>query len=91
MAVTYESKRYPALGFYVDGAFKRFSNGVYVAEDAADTAVLDAMSDVSRVSEAEPEANVEAESDADIPQETPEVKPAVEPVKPSPKRKPSVK
>ncbi|RAU96835.1 hypothetical protein [Paenibacillus sp. YN15] len=80
MTVTYESKRYPALGFYVDGAFKRFSNGVYVTEDVAEIAVLDAMSDVTRVSEAE----TDAESGPGIPQETPEVKPA-------PKRKPSAK
>lgn len=71
MTVTYESKRYPALGFYVDGAFKRFSNGVYTTGDGAEIAILDALSDVARV----PEASVEpAEAEKEVPA-TAEVKP----------------
>lgn len=49
----YESPRYPALGFYVDGVFRRFSGGHYETEVAAEIAVLDALADVRSVDTAE--------------------------------------
>lgn len=73
----YESPRYPALGFYVDGVFRRFSGGHYATDDPADIAVLDALIDVRRVDEKkqpeEPQKDVE-------PAEVPE-KPAPKPRK----------
>lgn len=51
----YESPRYLALGFYVDGVFRRFSSGHYSTDDPTEIAVLDALIDVRRVDENEPE------------------------------------
>lgn len=55
---TYESPRYKELGFYVEGAFRKFSGGFYYTEDAAEIAALDAITDVVRV-ENEPEESAE--------------------------------
>jgi hypothetical protein len=51
----YESPRYKELGFYVDGAFRRFSGGFYHTEDSAEIAVLDVITDCVRVVEEIPE------------------------------------
>lgn len=51
MMATYESPRYKELGFYVDGIFRKFSGGVYSTEDADEIAVLDVITDVTRVDE----------------------------------------
>lgn len=71
----YESPRYPALGFYVDGVFRRFSGGHYATEDSAEIAVLDALTDVSRVDE--------PKKDPEEPQK--DEKATEEPQKPAPK------
>lgn len=70
----YESPRYPALGFYVDGAFRRFSGGHYATDDPAEIAVLDAMTDVRRVDEKKQPEELQKD-----------VEPAEETVKPTPK------
>lgn len=71
----YESPRYPALGFYVDGVFRRFSGGHYATDEPAEIAVLDAMTDVRRVDE--------TKKQPEEPQK--DVEPAEVPVKPTPK------
>lgn len=43
--------RFAALGFYVNGRLKRFSDGVYATEDADEIAVLDRLADAVRVDE----------------------------------------
>lgn len=64
----YESPRYPALGFYVDGVFRRFSGGHYSTDGPAEIAVLDALIDVRRVDENEPEEpQIDAEKPAPKP------------------------
>lgn len=57
--MTYESK-YVELGFYVNGAYRQFSGHRYVTEDAAEIAVLDALSDAKRIDEPQPEEDVKA-------------------------------
>ncbi|MGG4142969.1 hypothetical protein ABEW34_07535 [Paenibacillus algorifonticola] len=49
----YESPRYPELGFYVDGSFRRFCGGFFVTESEAEIAVLNELADVVRVEEPE--------------------------------------
>lgn len=41
--------KYPAMGFYVGGELKRFSDGVYATDDKDEIAALEAMSDIERV------------------------------------------
>ncbi|RCX22953.1 hypothetical protein DFP94_101542 [Fontibacillus phaseoli] len=77
----YESPRYPALGFYVDGVFRRFSGGQYSTDDPAEIDVLDALIDVRRIDEDEPEKQPEQEPEG--PKK--DAEPADEPVKPAPK------
>lgn len=48
----YES-RYKSLGFYVNGELKRFNNGTYTTEDADEITLLDAITDATRIDEAE--------------------------------------
>lgn len=81
----YESPRYPALGFYVDGVFRRFSGGHYATDDPAEIAVLDALIDVRRADSAEkaPPVAVEAKKQPEDPQK--DVEPAEVPEKPAPK------
>ncbi|OMD27494.1 hypothetical protein [Paenibacillus odorifer] len=55
---TYESPRYPQLGFYVDGGFRRFSGGLFHTDDPAEIAVLDTITDVVRIDEEVPEEPV---------------------------------
>lgn len=52
VTTTYQS-RYPGLGFYVKGNFKRFTNGQYVATTKDEVAVLDKLPDVTKVEAAE--------------------------------------
>lgn len=70
----YESPRYPALGFYVDGVYRRFSGGQYSTDEPAEIAVLDVLVDVTR-NDKEPQ-EIEAK---------PEVKATPAPRKPSAK------
>lgn len=62
----YES-RYKSLGFYVNDELKRFNNGTYVTDDKYDIAVLDEITDATRIDEA-PKAQKE--------ETKPEAKPA---------------
>ncbi|WP_313640084.1 hypothetical protein [Paenibacillus sp.] len=55
---TYESPRYPQLGFYVDGGFRRFSGGLFHTDDPAEIVVLDELTDVVRIDEEVPEESV---------------------------------
>lgn len=80
MAV-YESPRYPELGFYVNGNFRRFGGGIYRTEDPEEIAVLDAISDAVRVDEVKPE---EPQVVAEVSEET-TAKPAAKPRKTSAK------
>jgi len=43
------TSRYQALGFYVKGELKRFSNGQYVTDDKDEVAVLNGLADVTKV------------------------------------------
>ncbi|MFF2886644.1 hypothetical protein [Paenibacillus sp. NPDC057967] len=45
----FESPRYPELGFYVNGGFRKFSGGLYVTDDLGVIAVLSGISDARRV------------------------------------------
>ncbi|QNK54560.1 hypothetical protein [Paenibacillus sp. PAMC21692] len=74
----FESPRYPELGFYVNGGFRKFSGGLYVTDEPADIAVLDALSDARRVDEG-------------VPAPEPEVVPEDKPKQLAKGRKPSVK
>jgi hypothetical protein len=57
--VEYKS-RYPELGFYVNGDIRYFSAGRYVTEDAETIAVLNSITDATRVeTETEPQAPTE--------------------------------
>ena len=40
------------LGFYAEGAFKKFKNGRYVTEDKAEIAALEKLGDVRKAAEA---------------------------------------
>lgn len=52
------TSRYQALGFYVKGELKRFSNGQYVTDDKDEVAVLNGLADVEKVEEAtQPKTN----------------------------------
>ena len=51
----YES-RYKSLGFYVNGELKRFNNGIFTTDDKETIAVLDGMTDATRVDVKQPEA-----------------------------------
>jgi hypothetical protein len=42
----YVCKKYKELGFYVNGEFKKFQNGVYNTTDKKEIAALDTLSDV---------------------------------------------
>ena len=46
------TSRYQALGFYVKGELKRFSNGQYVTDDKDEVAVLNGLTDVEKAEEA---------------------------------------
>ena len=46
MAV-FESKRYPELGFYVNGGRRQFSGGLFSTEDPAEVAVLSGITGVT--------------------------------------------
>lgn len=48
----YES-RYKSLSFYVGGELKRFINGVFTTDDKETIAVLDGMTDATRVEDSE--------------------------------------
>ena len=61
----YES-RYKSLGFYAKGELKRFNNGTYTTEDKDEIAVLDGLTDATRVDE-EPKTEAKAESSAPKP------------------------
>jgi len=61
----YES-RYKSLGFYANGELKRFNNGTYVTEDKDEIAVLNELTDVTRVDE-EPKTEANAELTATKP------------------------
>lgn len=66
----YKSPHYPALGFYVNGSFRRFSGGLFITEDDEEIKVLDSLSDAIRVDEAkteEPKAVAEVEPEAEKP------------------------
>jgi|GEM_PF-6513237 len=52
MAV-FESKRYPELGFYVNGGRRQFSGGLYSTEDSEEIAVLSSISGVTIAEEPE--------------------------------------
>lgn len=45
------TSRYLELGFYAGGELKRFTNGVYVTNDAEEIAVLSALRDVTKTQE----------------------------------------
>lgn len=62
----YES-HYKSLGFYVNGELKRFNNGIFTTDDKDAIAVLDEITDATRVDEA-PKAQKE--------ETKPEAKPA---------------
>lgn len=62
----YKSPHYPALGFYVNGSFRRFSGGLFITEDDEEIKILDNLSDAIRIDEAkteEPKAPEEVEPD----------------------------
>lgn len=59
----YES-RYKSLGFYANGELKRFNNGTYVTEDKDEIAVLNGLTDVTRVDE---ELKTEAKAEPSVP------------------------
>ena len=41
--------KYPELGFYVDGEFKSFKNGVYKTESQDEIKILSELTDVTRI------------------------------------------
>lgn len=47
----YICKKFKELGFYVNGEFKRFHNGVYNATDKKEIAALDTLADVEKAEE----------------------------------------
>ena len=59
----YES-RYKSLGFYVNGELKRFNNGVFTTDDKETIAVLDDLTDATRVDEPKETKQPEAEKPA---------------------------
>ena len=61
----YES-HYKSLGFYVNDELKRFNNGTYVTDNKDVIAVLDELTDATRVDE-EPKTEAKAESSAPKP------------------------
>ncbi|WP_207952997.1 hypothetical protein [Paenibacillus agricola] len=55
----YESARYKEIGFFVGGAYRQFRGGVFSTDVPAEIAILDAMTDATRViDEVQPEEAV---------------------------------
>lgn len=77
----YKSK-YAELSFYVDGSIRKFSNGTFKTENKTETAVLDKLTDATRVDEPKTEIPKVTESNAEE---------IVTDVKPTPRRKSSAK
>lgn len=58
------TSRYAQLSFYVDGVFKRFSNGEYNTTNPRELAVLDELKDAIRVDVPKTEESNEIKTEA---------------------------
>jgi hypothetical protein len=54
------TSRFPELGFYVGGEFRRFHMGEFTTEDKAEIEVLEKLTDALRVDRAESGGSAEA-------------------------------
>lgn len=52
--------RYAGLGFYVNNELKTFNGGRYVTDDKNEIAMLDGMTDVTRIDEPKKQAEEKA-------------------------------